>query len=119
VRDLPALTDRPRPGRPQTVRRARRPEILAATLTPPPAELAPERAIVVCVDEKSQIQALGRTQPARRLRPGRIFVPAVAAAAGYGFAGRSQRPLTSVQVGGGPGSGPGDGVRRPSSSSPR
>jgi transcriptional regulator with XRE-family HTH domain len=31
----------------------------------------PERAIVVCVDEKSQIQALGRTQPARRLRPGR------------------------------------------------
>jgi hypothetical protein len=30
----------------------------------------PERAIVVCVDEKSQIQALERTQPARRLRPG-------------------------------------------------
>jgi transposase len=36
---LAGLTDRPRPGRPQTVRRARRPEILAATLTPPPAEL--------------------------------------------------------------------------------
>jgi hypothetical protein len=31
----------------------------------------PERAVVVCVDEKSQIQALERTQPARRLRPGR------------------------------------------------
>jgi transposase len=127
---LTGLADRPRPGRPQTVRRARRPEILAATLTPPPTELGvthwssrllaaglgvsrntvarvwhehdlkpwqadtfkfstdpqleakirdvvglylepPERAIVVCVDEKSQIQALGRTQPARRLRPGR------------------------------------------------
>jgi DNA-binding CsgD family transcriptional regulator/transposase len=127
---LPGLADRPRSGRPQTVRRARRPEILAATLAPPPAELGvthwssrllaaelgvsrntiarvwhehdlrpwqtgtfkfstdpeleakvrdvvglyldpPERAIVVCVDEKSQIQALERTQPARRLRPGR------------------------------------------------
>jgi transposase len=31
----------------------------------------PDRAIVVCVDEKSQIQALERSQPARRLRPGR------------------------------------------------
>jgi Homeodomain-like domain len=127
---LAGLTDRPRPGRPQTVRRARRSEILAATLAPPPAELGvthwssrllaaelgvsrntvarvwqhhdlkprqansfkfstdpqleakvrdvvglyldpPERAVVVCVDEKSQIQALERTQPARRLRPGR------------------------------------------------
>src|SRR5512132_191086 len=127
---LTGLADRARPGRPPTVRRARRPEILAATLTPPPAELGvthwssrllaaelgisrntvarvwqqhdlkpwqadtfkfstdpqleakirdvvglyldpPERAIVVCVDEKSQIQALERTQPVRGLRPGR------------------------------------------------
>ena len=30
----------------------------------------PERALVLCVDEKSQIQALNRTQPLLRLRPG-------------------------------------------------
>ena len=30
----------------------------------------PERALVLCVDEKSQIQALDRTQPLLRLRPG-------------------------------------------------
>jgi DNA invertase Pin-like site-specific DNA recombinase len=33
------LADRPRRGRPQTVRRDRRAEILAATLTPPPEHL--------------------------------------------------------------------------------
>jgi hypothetical protein len=31
----------------------------------------PERAVVLCVDEKSQIQALERTQPLRRVWPGR------------------------------------------------
>jgi hypothetical protein len=31
----------------------------------------PERAVVLCVDEKSQIQALERTQPIRRVWPGR------------------------------------------------
>jgi hypothetical protein len=31
----------------------------------------PEHAIVLCVDEKSQIQALERTQPVRPVRPGR------------------------------------------------
>ena len=121
--------DRPRPGRPQTVRRDRRAEILAVTLSPPPEHLGvthwssrlladqlgvshntvarvwaehdlkpwrtetfkfstdpqleakvrdvvglyldpPERAIVVCVDEKSQIQALDRTAPNLPLRPG-------------------------------------------------
>jgi transposase len=36
---LAGLTDRPRPGRPQTVRRDRRAEILATTLTPPPQRL--------------------------------------------------------------------------------
>jgi transposase len=31
----------------------------------------PERAIVLCVDEKSQIQALDRTQPSLPIKPGR------------------------------------------------
>ena len=31
----------------------------------------PENAIVFCVDEKSQVQALERTQPMLPLRPGR------------------------------------------------
>jgi transposase len=124
------LADRPRRGRPRTVRRARRAEILATTLAPPPEHLGvthwstrllaeelgcshstiarvwaehnvkpwqaqtfkfstdpqleaklrevvglyldpPEHAIVVCVDEKSQIQALERTQPVRAVEPGR------------------------------------------------
>src|SRR5262249_22691419 len=30
----------------------------------------PERALVLCVDEKSQIQALNRTQPILPVRPG-------------------------------------------------
>src|SRR5512133_2682468 len=125
------LADRHRRGRPQTVRRDRRAEILATTLTPPPqglgvthwssrllaAELGvshstvarvwaehdlkpwqtetfkfssdpeqeakvrdvvglyldpPAHAIVLCVDEKSQIQALERPQPVRPLAPGRV-----------------------------------------------
>jgi hypothetical protein len=124
------LADRPRRGRPQTVRRDRRGEILATTLSPPPEQLGvthwssrllavalgvshstvarvwadhdlkpwqtatftfstdpelaakvrdvvglyldpPAHAIVVCVDEKSQIQALERTQPVRPVAPGR------------------------------------------------
>jgi transposase len=125
------LADRPRLGRPQTVRRDRRAEILATTLAPPPEHLGithwssrllatelgvshstvarvwaehdlkpwqtetfkfstdpeleakvrdvvglyldpPAHAIVVCVDEKSQIQALERTQPVRPVAPGRV-----------------------------------------------
>jgi transposase len=125
------LADRPRPGRPQTVRRTRCAEILAATLTPPPEHLGvthwssrllatelgvshstvarvwaehdirpwqvetfkfstdpqleakvrdvvglyldpPAHAIVLCVDEKSQIQALERTQPVQPVAPGRV-----------------------------------------------
>jgi transposase len=124
------LADQPRRGRPQTVRRDRRAEILATTLSPLPAALGvthwssrllaaelgvshstvarvwaehdlkpwqvetfkfstdpqleakvrdvvglyldpPAHAIVLCVDEKSQIQALERTQPPRPLAPGR------------------------------------------------
>ncbi len=30
----------------------------------------PDRAIVLCIDEKSQVQALDRTQPVLPLRPG-------------------------------------------------
>jgi transposase len=126
---LDGLDDQPRSGRPQTVRRDRRAEILAATLAPPPEHLGvthwssrllaaelgvshntvarvwhdhdlkpwrtetfkfstdpeleakvrdvvglylhpPEQAIVVCVDEKAQIQALDRTAPNLPLRPG-------------------------------------------------
>jgi transposase len=125
------LADRPRRGRPQTVRRDRRAEILATTLASPPealgvthwssrllaAELGishstvarvwaehdlkpwqtetfkfstdpeqeakvrdvvglyldpPAHAIVLCVDEKSQIQALERTQPVQPLAPGGV-----------------------------------------------
>ncbi len=32
----------------------------------------PERTLVLCVDEKSQVQALGRTQPLLPMRPGQI-----------------------------------------------
>jgi transposase len=32
----------------------------------------PERAIVLCVDEKSQVQALDRTQPLLPMRPGQV-----------------------------------------------
>jgi transposase len=125
------LADRPGRGRPQTLRRQRRAEILVSTLTPPPERLGvthwssrllaaelgvshstvarvwaehdlkpwqvvtfkfstdpeleakvrdvvglylhpPEHAIVLCVDEKSQIQALERTQPVRPVTPGRV-----------------------------------------------
>src|SRR6202023_2686014 len=32
----------------------------------------PEKALVLCVDEKSQIQALDRTQPLLPMRPGQV-----------------------------------------------
>ena len=35
----------------------------------------PERAIVLCVDEKSQIQALDRSQPMLPMRPGKAGAP--------------------------------------------
>jgi transposase len=125
-RGLDGRPDRARPGRPQTVRRTHRAEILKVTLNPPPPRLgithwstrllarelgvgrdiiarvwreygvkpwraetfkfstdpklaakvhdvvglylhSPARAVVLYVDEKSQIQALERTQPVRRV----------------------------------------------------
>src|SRR5512132_1841308 len=125
------LADRPRRGRPQTIRRPRRAENLATALAPPPKHLGvthwssrllaaelglshstvarvwaehdvkpwqtetfkfstdpqlearvrdvvglyldpPAHAIVLCVDEKSQIQALERTEPVRPVAPGRV-----------------------------------------------
>jgi len=44
---------------------AKVPDVVGLYLHPP------ERAVVLCVDEKSQIQALERTQPLRRVWPGR------------------------------------------------
>jgi transposase len=127
---LVGLDDAPRSGAPPKLTQARKDEILATTLTPPPQELGathwssrllarhlgdlshvtvtrlwqgwqlqpwraetfkfstdpqlvakvtdivglylnpPEGAIVLCVDEKSQIQALERTQPILPLKPG-------------------------------------------------
>ena len=84
---LAGLDDEPRPGRPKTVDDS---AIVAATLEPPPQRLGvthpqleakvrdvvglllspPEKAVVLCVDEKSQIQALNRTAPILLLRPG-------------------------------------------------
>lgn len=49
---------------PQFVEKVR--DIVGLYLAPP------ERALVLCVDEKSQIQALDRTQPLLPLRPGQV-----------------------------------------------
>jgi transposase len=127
---LDGLGDAPRSGAPPKLDQARKDEILAATLAPPPEQLGvthwssrllathlgdvshvtvtrlwklwglqpwrsetfkfstdpalvakvtdivglylhpPENAVVLCVDEKSQIQALERTQPILPLKPG-------------------------------------------------
>jgi transposase len=127
---IDGLEDAPRSGAPPKLTQARKDEILAATLAPPPEQLGvthwssrllarhlgdvshvtvtrlwklwglqpwraetfkfstdpqlvakvtdivglylhpPENAVVLCVDEKSQIQALERTQPILPLKPG-------------------------------------------------
>jgi hypothetical protein len=45
---------------------AKRCDIVGLYLSPP------ERAVVLCVDEKSQVQALDRTQPLLPMRPGQV-----------------------------------------------
>jgi hypothetical protein len=47
-RGLEGLADRPRPGRPQTVRRRRRAEILQVTLSPPPPGLGSRTGRLGC-----------------------------------------------------------------------
>jgi len=42
----------------------------AVTPTPRPRPTQPAKAVVVCIDEKTQIQALDRTAPILPLRPG-------------------------------------------------
>jgi transposase len=126
---LAGLRDAPRPGRERVYSRARRDQVIALTLSAPPAGLShwssrrlarevgmstrtvqriwaeaglkphrtetfkfstdpeleakvhdvvglylapPERAIVLSLDEKTQIQALDRTQPMLPLRPGQV-----------------------------------------------
>ena len=55
----------------------------------------PERAVVLCVDEKSQIQALDRTQPGLPLKKGRAATScwkhAFVADQNLGVAGKSAR----------------------------
>ena len=62
--DLGQLELRPDPSDPLFVEKVR--DIVGLYLAPP------ERAIVLCVDEKSQIQALDRTQPLLPMRPGQV-----------------------------------------------
>jgi transposase len=56
----------------------RRPALLVGAfgeLGPEPVGLylePPDRALVLCIDEKSQIQALDRTQPLLPMRPGQV-----------------------------------------------
>src|SRR5216683_3369578 len=65
---LDGLLDEPRPGTPrkisdeQVVEKVR--DIVGLYLNPP------DRALVLCADEKSQIQALNRMQPILPMRPG-------------------------------------------------
>jgi transposase/DNA-binding CsgD family transcriptional regulator len=67
---LDGLLDEPRPGTRRRLSDAEVERVLARTLglylNPP------DRALVLCVDEKSQIQALDRTAPLLPMRPGQI-----------------------------------------------
>ncbi|MBV8717642.1 MAG: hypothetical protein JOZ65_21480 [Chloroflexi bacterium] len=53
-----------RPTDPQLIEKVR--DIVGLYLNPP------ERALVLCADEKSQIQALDRSQPTLPMRPGQV-----------------------------------------------
>ena len=63
---LNGIDDEPRCGAPRKIGDDRIEEIVGLYLDPP------EKALVICVDEKSQIQALDRTQPLLPMRPGQI-----------------------------------------------
>src|SRR6478736_6299354 len=71
---LPDRSDRGEPGAWRRARRVRRaawgngPRVIP---TPRPRPTQPEKAIVLCMDEKSQIQALDRTQASLPMTPGR------------------------------------------------
>ena len=87
---LDGLRDEPRSGAPRTIEDERIEAVVVRTLeSTPPFKLStdpdfvakvrdvvglyvtpPEHAIVLCVDEKSQIQALDRSQPMLPMRPG-------------------------------------------------
>ncbi|HVL52796.1 MAG TPA: IS630 family transposase [Vitreimonas sp.] len=62
-----------KPHRTETFKFSRDPQLVAKVTDVVGLYLAPpERAIVLSVDEKTQIQALDRTQPMLQLRPGQI-----------------------------------------------
>ena len=62
-----------KPHRTETFKFSRDPELVAKVTDVVGLYLAPpERAIVLSVDEKTQIQALDRTQPMLPLRPGEV-----------------------------------------------
>jgi transposase len=59
-------------GRKRQISRQKVSALVAATQhTKPPGQTPPDKAVVLCVDEKSQIQALARTQPGLPLKKGR------------------------------------------------
>jgi len=93
LRGLDGLYDEPKPGAPRTISDAEV-EAVIFGLQPHRAETfklstdplfidkvrdvvglylaPPERAVVLCVDEKTQVQALDRSQPVLPLRPGQV-----------------------------------------------
>ena len=66
-------TERLKPHRTETFKFSRDPELVPKVIDIVGLYLhPPEGAIVLCVDEKTQIQALSRTQPMLPLRPGQV-----------------------------------------------